>query len=51
LKFSVVQVQQFLKDISETRAAKGFDDGFSEAEKYAQSVKKLATELFFYYPY
>jgi len=29
-----VQVQQWLTDISATRGKEGFDDGFSEAEKY-----------------
>jgi methyl-accepting chemotaxis protein len=34
LKLDVVQVQQWLTDISATRGKEGFDDGFSEAEKY-----------------
>jgi methyl-accepting chemotaxis protein len=45
LKLSVVEVQQWLTDISATRAAKGFDDGFDEAEKYAQHFKTLISEL------
>lgn len=45
LKLNVVQVQQWLTDISATRAAEGFDDGFEEAEKHAQSAKKIFTEL------
>lgn len=45
LKFDVVQVQQYLSDISATRASKGYDDGFDEAEKYAQNVKALTAEL------
>lgn len=45
LKLNVVQVQQWLTDISATRAAKGFDDGFEEAEKYAQYVKTNLQEL------
>jgi len=44
LKFNVVQVQQFLSDISATRAAVGFDDGFNEAEKYAQKFKYKIAE-------
>jgi len=36
----VVQVQQWLTDISATRAAKGFDDGFDEAEKHAGEFRK-----------
>ncbi len=30
----VIQIQQWLTDISATRAAPGYDDGFKEAEKY-----------------
>ncbi len=33
----VVQIQQWLSDISATRAYEGFDDGFDEAEKHYQS--------------
>ncbi len=35
MKLEVVQVQQWLTDISATRAAPGLDDGYKEAEKYA----------------
>ncbi|MBC2397853.1 methyl-accepting chemotaxis protein [Clostridium tetanomorphum] len=45
LKLNVVQVQQWLTDISATRGAKGFDDGFDEAEKYAQYIKSNFKEL------
>lgn len=45
LKLSVVQVQQWLTDISATRAAEGFDDGYDEAEHYAARVRSLITEL------
>ena len=31
LKIDVIQIQQWLTDISATRAAEGFDDGFAEA--------------------
>ncbi|MFA6136867.1 MAG: methyl-accepting chemotaxis protein [Sulfurimonas sp.] len=34
LQLNVIQVQQWLTDVSATRAAEGFDDGFSEAKKY-----------------
>ena len=34
LKLDVIQVQQWLTDVSATRAAKGYDDGYDEAEKY-----------------
>lgn len=45
LKLSVVQVQQFLTDISATRAAKGFDDGFDEAEEQALKFKDTIGKL------
>lgn len=45
LKLNVVQVQQWLTDISATRAAKGYDDGFEEAEIYAQRFKSDIGEL------
>ena len=38
----VIQVQQWLSDISATRGLDGLDDGFAEAEKSAESFK---TEL------
>jgi methyl-accepting chemotaxis protein len=40
MQLDVVQVQQWLSDISATRARDGFDDGFDEADKSAQSFKK-----------
>ncbi|MEJ2034761.1 MAG: hypothetical protein P8X69_01100, partial [Maritimibacter sp.] len=36
LKLDVVQVQQWLTDISATRGLPGFDDGFDEAAGYAE---------------
>ncbi len=36
MQLSVVQVQQWLTDISATRAQKGFDDGFNEAHAQTQ---------------
>ncbi len=36
----VIQIQQWLSDISATRAFKGFDDGFDEAEQHYQSFLK-----------
>ena len=45
LKLSVVQVQQWLTDISATRAVEGFDDGFDEAASYAQKVYDIMDEL------
>ena len=44
IKLGVVQVQQRMTD-SATQAASGFDDGFNEAEKHAQDVKRLFEEL------
>ena len=35
VKYNTSQVQQWLTDISATRGAEGFDDGFGEAENYA----------------
>lgn len=45
LKLDVVQVQQWLTDISATRAASGLDDGFDKADKHAQNVKKILADL------
>lgn len=45
LKLSVVQVQQWLTDISATRAAEGFDDGLDEAAVYAGKVRTLIEEI------
>ncbi|MCA8959089.1 MAG: methyl-accepting chemotaxis protein [Planctomycetes bacterium] len=40
VELDVVQVQQWLTDISATRAAEGFDDGFSEAERFAKKFEQ-----------
>lgn len=45
LKLSVVQVQQWLTDISATRGAAGYDDGLDEAAAYADHVRTLVEEL------
>jgi len=45
LKLSVVQVQQWLTDISATRAQNGLNDGFDEAENNAEKFKTLVDEL------
>lgn len=45
LKFAVVQVQQWLTDISATRGLDGLNDGFDVAEEYAQSFYKIIDEL------
>lgn len=40
LRFDVAEVQQWLTDISATRGAEGFDDGYKKAEEYAIGVNK-----------
>jgi methyl-accepting chemotaxis protein len=45
LKLSVVQVQQWLTDISATRGLDGLNDGFDEAEKNAHQFNKLIKVL------
>jgi len=41
LKIDVIQVQQWLTDISATRGAKDFDDGFDEAKAYFDKANKI----------
>lgn len=48
LRTDVIQVQQWLTDISATRGLDGLNDGFDEAEKHAKSFNenlKKALEL------
>ncbi len=45
LKMAVIQVQQWLTDISATRGLDGLNDGFDEAEKQAQQFRQLVDEL------
>jgi len=45
MKLDVVQVQQWLTDISATRGAAGFDDGYQEAEKFAALFKEHSNKL------
>ena len=45
LQVAVIQTQQWLTDISATRAMDGLDDGFKEAENSAQVFKKSISEL------
>jgi len=40
LKFDVVQIQQWFTDVSATRAAEGFDDGWTEADNYYKKANK-----------
>lgn len=45
LKINVIQIQQWLTDISATRGAKGYDDGFGEAEKYYKDSNTLLDQM------
>src|SRR3989339_13233 len=52
IQLDVVQVQQWISDISATRGLPGFDDGFTEAANFAQKfgedvskARELATKL------
>jgi hemerythrin-like metal-binding protein len=45
LKIAVIQVQQWLTDISATRGLDGLNDGFDEAENNAQHFRQLVSEL------
>lgn len=45
LKLAVVQVQQWLTDISATRGRDGLNDGFDEAENNAKDFYRLIDEL------
>ena len=45
LKFNVIQIQQWLTDVSATRAAEGFDDGFDEAKRYFDQANVVADRL------
>lgn len=45
LKLSVVQVQQWLTDISATRGLDGLNDGFDEAENNAEQVRAIINSL------
>lgn len=45
LKLTVVQVQQWLTDISATRGRDGLDDGFAEAANNAERFQELISRL------
>lgn len=45
LKLDVIQVQQWLTDVSATRAEEGYDDGYAEAKKYFALVNKRLDTL------
>lgn len=44
LQMHVIQVQQWLTDISATRGAEGFDDGYDEAEEHAKGFRQIIQE-------
>jgi len=45
MKLAVVQVQQYLTDISATRALDNLDDGFEQAEKYSKIFNQNLEQL------
>ena len=45
MKLDVVQVQQFLTDVSATRGAEGFDDGYKNAETFAKLFREHSGKL------
>lgn len=45
LRLHVVQIQQWLTDISATRAAEGFDDGFTEAQSHFEQASESLSRL------
>lgn len=45
MQINVIQVQQWLTDISATRAAKGFDDGFDEAAANAKEFNERLAQF------
>ena len=45
LKFNVIQVQQWLTDISATRGQDGLNDGFDEAKKSVENARRILAEL------
>ncbi len=45
MQVAVIQVQQFLSDISATRGAKGFDDGLEKAKSQAEKFNGLYNDF------
>jgi len=45
LQKDIIQIQQWLTDVSATRAAEGYDDGFDEAETYYLHAKNLLEHI------
>ncbi|MBC8268983.1 MAG: hypothetical protein H8E36_09565 [Rhodospirillaceae bacterium] len=44
IRYDVIQVQQYLTDISATRGLDGLDDGFKQAALYAEDFRKAIAE-------
>ena len=45
LQLSIIQIQQWLTDVSATRAAEGFDDGYDEAKNYFDKANTTIDRL------
>ena len=45
MQIHVIQVQQWLTDISATRGAPGYDDGFDEAAQHAEAFTAIVNEF------
>ena len=45
LQLNIIQIQQWLTDVSATRAAEGFDDGYSEAAAYFKKANVTIDRL------
>ena len=45
LQLNITQIQQWLTDVSATRAAEGFDDGYAEAEAYFKKANVTLDRL------
>ena len=49
LQLHVIQVQQWLTDISATRGAEGYDDGYTEAAEHAKEFKSIVSDFTTFY--
>ena len=49
MQMHVIQVQQWLTDISATRGAEGFDDGYDEAEEHAKGFRQVVQDFKSFY--
>jgi methyl-accepting chemotaxis protein len=45
LQLNIIQIQQWLTDVSATRGAEGYDDGFDEAKNYFQKANVTLDRL------